>query len=74
VIAACWWGFISFTIYPGCDTLEKIARSDVFIVLDNVQFTKNDWQNRNRVKTSAGSTVLTDPFSRSWASHLTPFV
>jgi len=46
---------------PWLRYIEKIARSDVFIVLDNVQFTKNDWQNRNRVKTSAGSTVLTVP-------------
>ncbi|NIA14960.1 MAG: hypothetical protein GWP08_12870 [Nitrospiraceae bacterium] len=40
---------------------EKIARSDVFVVLDNVQFTKNDWQNRNKLKTASGATVLTVP-------------
>jgi hypothetical protein len=46
---------------PWLRYFEKIARSDVFIVLDDIQFTKNDWQNRNRVKTAAGATVLTLP-------------
>lgn len=46
---------------PWLRYFEKIARSDIFIVLDDAQFTKNDWQNRNRVKTAAGSTVLTVP-------------
>lgn len=40
---------------------EKIDRADVFIVLDDAQFTKNDWQNRNRVKTAGGARVLTVP-------------
>lgn len=46
---------------PWLRYIEKIARSDIFIILDDVQFTKNDWQNRNRVKTSAGSRILTVP-------------
>lgn len=46
---------------PWLRYIEKIARSDVFVVLDNIQFTKNDWQNRNKVKTAAGATVLTVP-------------
>lgn len=46
---------------PWLRYFEKIARSDVFIALDNIQFTKNGWQNRNRIKTAAGATVLTVP-------------
>ena len=46
---------------PWLRYLEKIHRSDVFIVLDNIQFNKNGWQNRNKVKTSAGTTLLTVP-------------
>ncbi|HHT9130591.1 MAG TPA: WbqC family protein [Candidatus Brocadiaceae bacterium] len=33
---------------------DKIDRADVFALLDNVQYKKNDWQNRNRLKTSQG--------------------
>jgi hypothetical protein len=46
---------------PWARYFEKIAHSDVFIVLDNIQFNKNGWQNRNRIKTSSGSCVLTVP-------------
>ncbi|MFA6241047.1 MAG: WbqC family protein [Candidatus Hydrogenedentales bacterium] len=46
---------------PWLRYFEKIARADVFIVLDNIQYNKNGWQNRNRVKTAAGSVVLTVP-------------
>ncbi len=46
---------------PWLRYFEKIARSDVFIVLDNIQFTKNGWQNRNMVKTANGVVLLTVP-------------
>lgn len=46
---------------PWLRYFEKIARADVFIVLDNIQFNKNGWQNRNRVKTAAGPVILTAP-------------
>lgn len=34
---------------------------DLFIFYDDVQYTKNDWRNRNRVKSPAGSQWLTIP-------------
>lgn len=34
---------------------------DLFIFYDDVQFTKNDWRNRNRIKTSNGPLWLTVP-------------
>ena len=46
---------------PWLRYFEKIARSDVFIVLDDIQFTKNGWQNRNKVKSASGVTLLTVP-------------
>ncbi|HRI89904.1 MAG TPA: WbqC family protein [Candidatus Hydrogenedentes bacterium] len=46
---------------PWLRYFDKIARADTFIVLDNIQFNKNGWQNRNKVKTSAGATLLTVP-------------
>ena len=46
---------------PWLRYFEKIARCDVFVVLDTVPFTKNGWQNRNKVKTVGGETLLTVP-------------
>ena len=46
---------------PWLRYFEKIARCDVFIVLDNIQFTKNGWQNRNKIKSPQGTTLLTAP-------------
>lgn len=46
---------------PWLRYFEKIARSDLFIVLDDAQFAKNDWQNRNRVKAAGRPVVLTVP-------------
>lgn len=42
---------------------DLIASSDVCVILDNVQYTKNDWRNRNVIKSSVGLTWLTVPIS-----------
>lgn len=34
---------------------------DEFIIYDEVQYTKNDWRNRNRIKTAAGVQWITIP-------------
>jgi hypothetical protein len=36
---------------------------DIFVYLDDVQYTKNDWRNRNRIKTKEGMQWLTVPVS-----------
>lgn len=46
---------------PWLRYLQKIAASDVFIVLDDVAYTKNGWQNRNKIKCATGWTYLTVP-------------
>lgn len=46
---------------PWLRYFEKIDACDVFILLDTVQFTKNGWQNRNKIKTAQGDLVLTVP-------------
>lgn len=46
---------------PWLRYMHKIACADVFIVLDNIQYNKNGYQNRNRIKTPAGSQLLTVP-------------
>src|SRR5437870_12694072 len=46
---------------PWLGYLAKWAEADVFVFLDTVQFEKNGWQNRNRIKTAAGPQWLTVP-------------
>lgn len=46
---------------PWLGYLAKWAAADVFVFLDVVQYEKNGWQNRNRVKTAAGPQWLTVP-------------
>lgn len=40
---------------------DIIASVDEFIVYDCVQYTKNDWRNRNQIKTAQGKAWLTVP-------------
>ena len=46
---------------PWLRYFDKLARSDTFILLDTAQFSKNGWQNRNKIKTPGGTTLLTVP-------------
>jgi len=36
---------------PWLGALEQIARADVFVFYDDVQYDKNGWRNRNRIRT-----------------------
>jgi len=46
---------------PWLGYFDKMAQVDCFVVLDNVQFKKNEWQNRNRIKAASGWQWLTVP-------------
>src|SRR2546428_11865995 len=46
---------------PWLGYLAKWAAADVFVFLDTVQYEKNGWQNRNRIKTATGPQWLTVP-------------
>ena len=46
---------------PWLGYIDKIDKCDVFCFLDNVQYKKNDWQNRNRIKTVSGWQWVTLP-------------
>jgi len=48
---------------PWLGYLDKIASSDVFVFLDNVQFKKNEFQNRNRIRVGSEPKWLTVPVS-----------
>lgn len=42
---------------------DIINRVDEFVLLDDVQYTKQDWRNRNKIKTRDGSKWLSIPIS-----------
>jgi hypothetical protein len=44
---------------------DIIASVDLFIILDSVQYTKNDWRNRNKIKTASGIKWITIPVKHS---------
>ncbi len=46
---------------PWLGYFDKLDRTDIFVFLDDVQFKKNEWQNRNRIKTARGWQWLTVP-------------
>jgi len=46
---------------PWLGLLDKVRQADVFVLLDNVQFRKNYFQNRNRVRTQSGADWITVP-------------
>ena len=43
----------------------KIVASDIFIILDDVQYQKNGVQNRNQIKTPQGASYITVPVNRN---------
>ena len=44
---------------------DLIARVDEFILYDEMQYTKNDWRNRNKIKTQNGTIWLTIPIKHN---------
>ena len=51
------------TYLPWIGYFDLIDQADVFVVLDNVQFVKQSWQQRNRIKTGNGLQWLTVPIA-----------
>jgi WbqC-like protein family len=52
---------------PWLGYFEQIGVTDTFMFLDDVQYTKQDWRNRNRIRTKTGWMWLTVPVRK--ASH-----
>lgn len=46
---------------PWLGYFDKMDQADRFVLLDTVQYKKNEWQNRNRLKTAQGPKWLTVP-------------
>lgn len=49
------------TYLPWLGYFDLIDQSDTFVFLDTVQFARRSWQQRNRIKSSAGPLWLTVP-------------
>jgi len=54
-------GIIQSNYIPWKGYFDFIASVDEFVLLDEVQYTRRDWRNRNRIKTSDGLRWLTIP-------------
>ena len=55
------------TFLPWLGYFAMIDDVDVFVFLDDVQFSKQSWQNRNRIKSTQGTLTLTVPCKRKKA-------
>lgn len=49
---------------------SKILKSDLFIILDDVQYEKNNWQNRNRILNCNGAQYITVPVKYRYGMKL----
>jgi len=54
---------------PWLGFIDKMRQADVFVLLDTTQFAKDDFQNRNRIKTRDGPTWLTVPVFKKGKSE-----
>ena len=57
---------------PWLGYFDKIRQSDLFIYLDTVQFQKQSFQNRNKIRTANGWTWLTVPVETKGKLYETP--
>lgn len=55
-LSACQSNYIPWKGY-----FDLIASSDEFVIYDDVQYTRHDWRNRNRIKTAHGPKWLSIP-------------
>jgi hypothetical protein len=53
---------------PWLGYLDKLARADLFVVMDDLQYEAQNFQNRNRVKLNTGAAWLTVPVERGHQS------
>ncbi len=55
---------------PWLGFFDKMARADVFVLLDDVQYEKNYFDNRNKIKTATGPIWLTVPVKVTFGQKL----
>lgn len=49
---------------------DAINQADIFVIYDEMQYTKNDWRNRNKIKTSQGVQWLTIPVKLNFGQKI----
>lgn len=54
-------GVIQSNYIPWRGYFDFIASCDLFVFYDDVQYTKQDWRNRNRIRTETGTEWITVP-------------
>ena len=52
---------LQISYLPWLGFFEQMHRSDQFVLYDDIQFTRREWRNRNRIRIEEGSTWLTVP-------------
>lgn len=63
-------GVIQSSFIPWRGYFDFIASVDRFVFHDDIQYTKGDWRNRNKIKTAKGTEWLTVPVSYKSVSQL----
>ncbi len=63
-------GIIQSNYIPWRGYFDFIDEVDLFIFHDDLQYTKNDWRNRNKIKTKSGTLWLTVPVHYGTTSQL----
>jgi len=55
---------------PWLGYFDKMDKADVFVFYDDTQFKKNEWQNRNKIKTAQGWQWLTVPVLHDFGQEI----
>lgn len=63
-------GIIQSNFLPWLGYFDFIRETDLFVIHDDLQYTKGDWRNRNRIKTPRGSEWITVPVHYRHPSQL----
>jgi len=63
-------GIIQSNYLPWRGYFDFIDDVDMFVIYDDMQYTKNDWRNRNRIKTPQGPAWITVPVKQFSLSQL----
>jgi hypothetical protein len=63
-------GIIQSNFLPWRGYFDFIREVDLFIIHDDLQYTKGDWRNRNKIKTSRGLEWITVPVNYKNTSQL----
>ncbi len=55
---------------PWLGYFDKIDQAEAFVLLDNVQYKKNEWQNRNRIRTAQGWQWISVPVLNQFGQQI----